>query len=171
MGLLTGDTLGSLAVAVAIFLLLMDFQNTLCYFGQVTKLRRGFGNVFSLQLVWTPVVVLSGLDAVREALVYHSEDTAHRPPMRVCEPPGFRPPSQGKRRMGADRGLAGTGPASPAPTCDSGALPARVARAAALLRVHPAQLRPGKKSLEQWATEEASGLCEAFADHAGGSCG
>lgn len=56
MGLLTGDTPASLAVAVAIFLLLvdlmhrrrcwaplrgnllqMDFQNTLCYFDQVTK--------------------------------------------------------------------------------------------------------------------------------------
>lgn len=29
----------------------------------------------------------------------------------------------------------------------------------------------GKKSLEQWVTEEASSLCDAFADYTGESCG
>lgn len=57
------------------------------------------------------MVVLNGLDAVREALVCHSEDTADRPPMPIYEHLGFGPHSQGKRRVGADRGLAGTGPA------------------------------------------------------------
>ncbi|XP_072699802.1 cytochrome P450 2D6 isoform X1 [Canis lupus baileyi] len=122
MGLLTGDTLGPLAVAVAIFLLLvdlmhrrrrwatryppgptpvpmvgnllqMDFQEPICYFSQ---LQGRFGNVFSLELAWTPVVVLNGLEAVREALVHRSEDTADRPPMPVYDHLGFGPESQGR---------------------------------------------------------------------------
>lgn len=59
--------------------------------------------MFTLHLAWTPIVVLNGLDAVREALVYHSEDTADRPPMPIYEHLGFKPYSQGKRRWGADR--------------------------------------------------------------------
>nr|CDO19469.1 CYP2D15 [Canis lupus familiaris] len=122
MGLLTGDTLGPLAVAVAIFLLLvdlmhrrrrwatryppgptpvpmvgnllqMDFQEPICYFSQ---LQGRFGNVFSLELAWTPVVVLNGLEAVREALVHRSEDTADRPPMPVYDHLGLGPESQGR---------------------------------------------------------------------------
>ncbi|XP_038534693.1 cytochrome P450 2D6 isoform X2 [Canis aureus] len=122
MGLLTGDTLGPLAVAVAIFLLLvdlmhrrrrwatryppgptpvpmvgnllqMDFQEPICYFSQ---LQGRFGNVFSLELAWTPVVVLNGLEAVREALVHRSEDTADRPPMPIYDHLGLGPESQGR---------------------------------------------------------------------------
>ncbi|KAF5913822.1 cytochrome P450 2D6-like [Diceros bicornis minor] len=67
------------------------------------QLRRRFGDVFSLQLAWTPVVVLHGLAAMREALVDHGEDTADRPPMPVFEHLGFGPHAQGKRRRGGPR--------------------------------------------------------------------
>lgn len=62
------------------------------------QLRRRFGNVFSLQQVWTPVVVLNGLAAVREALVYRSQDTSDRPPPAVYEHLGYGPRAEGKRR-------------------------------------------------------------------------
>ncbi|XP_062058745.1 cytochrome P450 2D17-like isoform X2 [Lepus europaeus] len=121
MGLLTGDVLVSLAVAMAIFLLLVDlmhrrqrwaphyppgpmalpglgnllqvdFQDPRRSFHQ---LRRRYGDVFSLQLAWTPAVVLNGLAAVREALVTCNEDTADRPPMPIFNHLGFGPRSQG----------------------------------------------------------------------------
>ncbi|KAM6162472.1 cytochrome P450 2D17-like isoform 2-T2 [Erethizon dorsatum] len=122
MGLLTGDALFSVAVAVAVFLLVVDLMHrrqrwadryppgpvpvpVLGNLLQVDfhnmpyslyKLRHRFGDVFSLQLAWTPVVVLNGPAAVREALVDHSEDTADRPPMPVHEHMGFSPHTQGR---------------------------------------------------------------------------
>nr|CDO19470.1 CYP2D15 [Canis lupus familiaris]CDO19473.1 Cytochrome-P450-2D15 [Canis lupus familiaris] len=172
MGLLTGDTLGPLAVAVAIFLLLvdlmhrrrrwatryppgptpvpmvgnllqMDFQEPICYFSQ---LQGRFGNVFSLELAWTPVVVLNGLEAVREALVHRSEDTADRPPMPIYDHLGLGPESQGLF-------LARYGRAW------------REQRRFSLSTLRNFGL--GRKSLEQWVTEEASCLCAAFAEQAG----
>ncbi|XP_054325939.2 cytochrome P450 2D6 isoform X2 [Pongo pygmaeus] len=74
-------------------LLHVDFQNTPYCFDQ---LRRRFGDVFSLQLAWTPVVVLNGLAAVREALVTRGEDTADRPPAPITQILGFGPRSQGR---------------------------------------------------------------------------
>nr|XP_040137727.1 cytochrome P450 2D16-like [Ictidomys tridecemlineatus] len=94
MGLLTGDALWALSVAVAVFLLLVDlmhrrqlwaaryppgplplpglgnllqidFQNMP---SSLQKMRFRFGDVFSLQLAWKPVIVLNGLAAVREGL-------------------------------------------------------------------------------------------------------
>ncbi|PNI48621.1 CYP2D7 isoform 3 [Pan troglodytes] len=74
-------------------LLHVDFQNTPYCFDQ---LRRRFGDVFSLQLAWTPVVVLNGLAAVREAMVTRGEDTADRPPAPIYQVLGFGPRSQGR---------------------------------------------------------------------------
>uniref|UniRef100_A0A8C9HXP7 Cytochrome P450 2D17 n=1 Tax=Piliocolobus tephrosceles TaxID=591936 RepID=A0A8C9HXP7_9PRIM len=74
-------------------LLHVDFKNTPYCFDQ---LRRRFGDVFSLQLAWTPVVVLNGLAAVREALVTYGEDTADRPPVPIAQVLGFGPRSQGR---------------------------------------------------------------------------
>uniref|UniRef100_A0A2I3LM35 Cytochrome P450 family 2 subfamily D member 8, pseudo 1 n=1 Tax=Papio anubis TaxID=9555 RepID=A0A2I3LM35_PAPAN len=73
-------------------LLHVDFKNTPYCFDQ---LRRRFGDVFSLQLAWTPVVVLNGLAAVREALVTCGEDTADRPPVPIYQVLGIGPRSQG----------------------------------------------------------------------------
>ncbi|KAL2775510.1 cytochrome P450 2D6 isoform 2, partial [Daubentonia madagascariensis] len=74
-------------------LLQVDFQDIPYCFGQ---LRRRFGDVYSLQLAWTPVVVLNGLVAVREALVKHNEDTADRPPSPIYQHLGFRQHSEGR---------------------------------------------------------------------------
>ncbi|XP_011800503.1 PREDICTED: cytochrome P450 2D17-like isoform X2 [Colobus angolensis palliatus] len=73
-------------------LLHVDLKNTPYCFDQ---LRRRFGDVFSLQLAWTPVVVLNGLAAVREALVTYGEDTADRPPVPIYQVLGIGPRSQG----------------------------------------------------------------------------
>ncbi|KAM9228729.1 cytochrome P450 2D17-like [Dugong dugon] len=172
MGLLTGEGLVLLAVAVATFLLLVDlmhrrarwaasyppgpvpmpglgnllqvdFQNAPYSFGQ---LRRRFGDVFSLQLAWRPVVVVNGLAAVHEALVLRGEDTADRPPMPIYKHLGFGPRAQGLV-------LARYGPAW------------REQRRFSVSTLRNFGL--GKKSLEQWVTEEAACLCTAFADQAG----
>ncbi|ELW64418.1 Cytochrome P450 2D17 [Tupaia chinensis] len=174
MGLLTGDTLMTLALAGAVFLLLLDlmhrrsrwaaryppgptplpglgnllqldFQDTLKCFNQ---LRRRFGDVFSLQLAWTPVVVLNGQAAIREALVNCGEDTSDRPPSHMHEHLGFGPRSQGRGVI-----LAPYGPTW------------REQRRFCLSTLR--SFRLGKKSLEQWVTEEAACLCAAFADQAG----
>ncbi|XP_006890123.1 PREDICTED: cytochrome P450 2D17-like isoform X1 [Elephantulus edwardii] len=171
MGLLTGEALTSLAVAVAIFLLLvdlmhrrsrwaaryppgpmplpvvgnmlqLDFENLPYSLGQ---LRRRFGDVFSLQLAWTPVVVVNGLAAVREALVVRNDDTADRPPSPVYEHLGFGANSEGVI-------LARYGPAW------------REQRRFSVSTMRNFGL--GKKSLEQWVTEEAACLCAVFeAEH------
>ncbi|KAF6339165.1 hypothetical protein mRhiFer1_003604 [Rhinolophus ferrumequinum] len=172
MALLMWDSLVSLVLAGAIFLLLvdlmhrcirwaaryppgpislpglgnllqLDFQNMLF---SVNQLRRRFGDVFSLQIAWTPVVVINGPAAVQEALVNQSEDTSDRPPMPVYEHLGF-----GQRFRGVI--LARYGKSW------------REQRRFSVSTLR--NLGLGKKSLEQWVTEEATYLCAAFADQAG----
>ncbi|XP_063099744.1 cytochrome P450 2D16-like isoform X2 [Cavia porcellus] len=172
MGLQIGDALFSVAMAVVIFLFLVDLMhrrqrwaaryppgpvpvpglgNLLQVdFEDVTysfyKLRHRFGDVFSLQFAWTPVVVVNGLAAVREALVSHSEDTSDRPTVPSSALLGFGPKAQGV--VGAYYGPAW-----------------REQRRFCVSTLRNFGL--GKKSLEQWVTEEAACLCAAFANHSG----
>nr|XP_036860437.1 cytochrome P450 2D6-like [Manis javanica] len=109
-------------------------------------MRRRFGDVFSVQMAWTPVVVLNGLAAVREALVDRGEETSDRPPVPITTLLGFGPRSQGVI-------LAPYGRAW------------REQRRFSVSTMR--NLGLGKKSLEQWITEEASCLCAAFSDQVG----
>nr|XP_026238516.1 cytochrome P450 2D15-like [Urocitellus parryii] len=109
-------------------------------------MRFRFGDVFSLQLAWKPVIVLNGLAAMREALVNHSEYTSDRPWMSIYEHLGLGPRSQGV--IMATYGHAW-----------------REQRRFSVSTMRNFGL--GKKSLEQWVTKEASCLCTAFANKAG----
>ncbi|CAO2601482.1 Cytochrome P450 2D4 [Lemmus lemmus] len=124
-------------------LLQVDFQN-MPY--SMYKLRQRYGDVFSLQMAWKPVVVINGLKAVREVLVTCGEDTADRPPMPIYDHMGYGPTSKGVV-------LAPYGPQW------------REQRRFALSTMRDFGL--GKKSLEQWVTEEAGHLCDAFTKEAG----
>ncbi|KAM6162466.1 cytochrome P450 2D17-like isoform 2-T2 [Erethizon dorsatum] len=172
MGLLTEGALFSVAVAIVVFLLLVDLMHrrqrwaaryppgpvALPGLGNLLQLdlhnipysfykfRCRFGDVFSLQLAWNPLVVVNGLAAAREVLVNHSEDTADRPPMPINEHLGFGPRSKGVI-------FAPYGPTW------------REQRRFSVSTLRNFGL--GKKSLEQWVTEEASCLCAAFATQDG----
>ncbi|XP_023421132.1 cytochrome P450 2D17-like [Cavia porcellus] len=172
MGLLTVDALFTVALAVAVFLLLVDLMHRRQRWGaryppgpvalpglgnllqldlhnipySFYKLRCRFGDVFSLQLAWNPIVVFNGLASVREVLVNHSEDTADRPPVPINEHMGFGPRSQGVI-------MAPYGPAW------------REQRRFSVSTLRNFGL--GKKSLEQWVNEEAACLCAAFATQDG----
>ena len=69
------------------------------------QLRQRYGDVFSLQMAWKPVVMINGLKAVREVLVTCGEDTADRPPIPIFEYLDFKPRSQGKGLCVAEMAL------------------------------------------------------------------
>uniref|UniRef100_A0A8C6RMK8 Cytochrome P450 n=2 Tax=Nannospalax galili TaxID=1026970 RepID=A0A8C6RMK8_NANGA len=172
MGLLTGDGLWPLVVFTAIFLLLVDLMHrrqrwtaryppgpvSLPLLGNMLqmdfknipdsmyKLQQRYGDVFSLQMSGKPVVVINGLKAVREVLVNCGEDTADRPSTAILKYLGRKPKSQGVV-------FARYGPEW------------REQRRFSVSTMRNFGL--GKKSLEEWVTEEASCLSAAFADHEG----
>ncbi|XP_036064287.1 cytochrome P450 2D20-like [Onychomys torridus] len=171
MALLIGDGLWSVVIFTAVFLFLVDqmyrrkfwtahyppgplalpglgnllqvdFEN-MPY--SLYKLQQRYGDVFSLQMAWKPVVVINGLKAVREVLVNCGEDTSDRPPMPIYDHLGYRHKYKGVV-------LAPYGPEW------------REQRRFSLTTMRDFGL--GKKSLEQWVTEEAGHLCDAFAKEA-----
>ncbi|XP_005354514.1 cytochrome P450 2D3-like [Microtus ochrogaster] len=172
MGLLIGDGLWPLAIFTVIFILLVDLMHRrqrwtaryppgpmpLPVLGNLLqvdfknmpysmyKLRQRYGDIFSLQMAWKPVVVINGLKAVQEALVTCGESTSDRPPMPVFEHMGAGPKAKGVV-------LAPYGPEW------------REQRRFSVSTMRNFGL--GKKSLEQWVTDEAGHLCDAFADQAG----
>ncbi|XP_052603448.1 cytochrome P450 2D20-like isoform X1 [Peromyscus californicus insignis] len=124
-------------------LLQVDFQNMP---HSLYKLRQRYGDVFSLQMAWKPVVVVNGLKAVREVLVNCGEDTSDRPPMPIYNHLGYGHKSKGVV-------FAPYGPEW------------REQRRFSVSTMRDFGL--GKKSLEQWVTEEAGHLCDALAKDAG----
>ncbi|XP_029403952.1 cytochrome P450 2D10 isoform X3 [Mus pahari] len=172
MELLTGTGLWPVAIFTVIFILLVDLMHrrqrwtsryppgpvpwpVLGNLLQVDldnmpyslyKLQNRYGDVFSLQMAWKPVVVISGLKAVREVLVTCGEDTADRPEMPILQHRGY-----GQKAKGVV--LAPYGPEW------------REQRRFSVSTLRNFGL--GKKSLEQWVTEEAGHLCNAFTAQAG----
>ncbi|XP_051818217.1 cytochrome P450 2D14 isoform X2 [Antechinus flavipes] len=124
-------------------ILQLDFNNLHDSF---RRLRAKFGDIFSIQMAFTPVVVLNGPAAVREALVQKSEDTSDRPPSPVYSHLGFGPNARGVV-------LARYGEAW------------KEQRRFSLTTLRNFGL--GKQSLEQWVTDEATFLCSAFASKEG----
>ncbi|XP_031247029.1 cytochrome P450 2D10-like [Mastomys coucha] len=174
MELLTGTGLWPVAIFTVIFILLVDLMHrrqrwnyryppgpvpwpVLGNLFQVDldnmpyslyKLQKRYGNVFSLQMAWKPMVVINGLKAMQKVLVTCGEDTADRPPVPIFEYLGLKPGSQGVV-------LAPYGPEWQEQR-----------------RFSVSTLRNfglGKKSLEQWVTKEAGHLCDAFTDQGGQS--
>ncbi|KAM9674138.1 LOW QUALITY PROTEIN: cytochrome P450 2D6-like [Trichechus inunguis] len=180
MGLLTGEALVLLAVAVATFLLLVDlmhrhalwaanyppgpvpmpgldnllqvdFQNMPYSLGQ---LRRRFGDVFSLQLAWRPVVVVNWCTWA-SGRGRKASDPGGWECIRAADGPAVT-----RRLSYWDTSnwhggfvLARSGPVR------------REQRRFSVSALRNFGL--GKKSLEQWVTEQAARFCTAFAAQAG----
>ncbi|XP_059103983.1 cytochrome P450 2D28-like [Peromyscus eremicus] len=172
MELLTGYGLASVAIFTVLFILLVDLMHRRQRWtsgyppgpvpmpvlgnllqvdlnnipNSIYKLQQRYGDVFSLQMAWKPVVVINGLKAVREVLVNRGEFTADRPPIPIFEHLSAGPKAKGVI-------LAPYGPEW------------REQRKFSVSTMRNFGL--GKKSLEQWVTEEAGHLCDALADQAG----
>ncbi|XP_069508839.1 cytochrome P450 2D15-like [Ambystoma mexicanum] len=124
-------------------MLQVDFSNPVASFA---KLRKKYGDVFSLQFCWTNAVVLNGFEVMKEALIHKSEDIADRPPFPIFEHLGFKEHCEGvlAARYGRDW---------------------KEQRRFSLSTLRNFGL--GKKSLEERVIEEAGFLCSAFAAEEG----
>ena len=63
-------------------------------------LQNHYGDMFSLQMGWKPMVVINGLKAMKEVLLTCGKDTADHPPVPIFEYLGFKSKSQGKELCG-----------------------------------------------------------------------
>ncbi|KAM4706138.1 cytochrome P450 2D20-like [Rhinophrynus dorsalis] len=104
----------------------------------LAKLKKKYGNIFSLQLFWDKVVVLNGFAAVKEALVTKSEDTSDRPPIPIFE------------HLGLDKGFAFT----------KYSQHWKEQRRFVLYTLK--NFGMGRKTIEERVREEAGYLCSAF---------
>ncbi|OCT83134.1 hypothetical protein XELAEV_18025673mg [Xenopus laevis] len=124
-------------------LLQLNFRNLHNSFKQLSK---QYGDVMSLQVFWKPMVVLNGLEVMKEALIQKSEDTADRPEFHMFEILGFV--GNNKAVVLANYGQSWKD----------------------LRRFTLSTLRDfgmGKKSLEERVREEAGYLCAAFQSEQG----
>ncbi|XP_067415150.1 cytochrome P450 2D6 [Emydura macquarii macquarii] len=112
----------------------------------IVKLSKTFGKIFSLQVGWQNLVVLTGLEAVKEALVHKSEDFADRPPFSLFDSLGFRKNCEGLMMARYGHGW-------------------KELRRFVLCNLRNFGL--GKRSLNQRVTEEARCLCAAFSSKNG----
>ncbi|XP_069087566.1 cytochrome P450 2D15-like [Pleurodeles waltl] len=107
----SGTSLATLAFFFIVLALLLDFTKrrrswsryppgppSLPFFGNIlqadvkhfpeycNKLRKKYGDVFSFQFCWDNVVIINGLESVKEGLITKSEDTSDRPyfPITDC---------------------------------------------------------------------------------------
>ncbi|XP_078496972.1 cytochrome P450 2D15-like isoform X3 [Lissotriton helveticus] len=115
-----------------------DFKNLPEYFA---RLRKKYGDVFSLQFCWTNMVIISGFESVKEGLITKSDDTSDRPFFITLQKHGFKENSSGVvfARYGQSW---------------------RDVRRFSLSTLRDFGL--GKKSLAERVTEEAGFLCSAF---------
>ncbi|XP_067864092.1 cytochrome P450 2D6-like isoform X2 [Heptranchias perlo] len=92
------DRFTVLAMFCTVFALVLDFmkrrkncQNyppgpwALPFIGNILQLWKKHGNVFSFEFGWTNMVILSGYETLKEALVKKSEDFADRPSLTIYE--------------------------------------------------------------------------------------
>ncbi|KAJ1173411.1 hypothetical protein NDU88_005247 [Pleurodeles waltl] len=115
-----------------------DFKNLPEY---CARLRKQYGDVFSLQFCWENLVIINGFEMVKEGLITKSEDTSDRPHYSISDCYGYKE------------------------NC-SGVVLARYGQSwRDIRRFSLSTLRDfglGKKSLAERVTEEAGFLCSFF---------
>ncbi|XP_078497027.1 cytochrome P450 2D6-like isoform X2 [Lissotriton helveticus] len=168
----SGTFLAMLALFFTVFVLILDFMkrrrswsryppgptSLLPFFGNIfevdfnrfpeycDRLRKTYGDVFSLQTCWENVVIINGLKSVKEGLITKSDDTSDRPTELLTKKYGFK-------------------------ESNSGVVFARYGQTwKDIRRFSLSTLRDfglGKKSLAERVTEEAGFLCSAFKSKGG----